>query len=52
MKSLLLSRHSNPDLFRGLTIDPPVLEYLMQVIRRRLAPQPVRIRADVEVWFS
>eukprot|EP00708_Paratrimastix_pyriformis_P002434 GAFH01001180.1.p1 GENE.GAFH01001180.1~~GAFH01001180.1.p1 ORF type:complete len:356 (+),score=96.11 GAFH01001180.1:159-1070(+) len=36
-------------VFAGIEIEPPVFEYLMQMIRRRLTPTPVRIRADIEV---
>lgn len=36
-------------VFGGMTIDPIVLKELQANIARRLTPQPVKIRADVEV---
>lgn len=41
---------SEPNVvFGGMTIDPIVLKELQANIARRLTPQPVKIRADVEV---
>ncbi|ORZ38374.1 translation initiation factor eIF2 alpha subunit, partial [Catenaria anguillulae PL171] len=36
-------------VFEGLEIEPAVMEELLLNIRRRMTPQPVKIRADVEV---
>ncbi|KJE91405.1 eukaryotic translation initiation factor 2 alpha subunit [Capsaspora owczarzaki ATCC 30864] len=41
---------SDPDLiFKDLQIDPKTREILLANIRRKLAPQQMRIRADIEV---
>lgn len=38
------------DIFRGLPdLDPEVVAVLTDYIKKRLAPQPIKIRADVEV---
>ena len=37
------------DIFEGLDVDPEVKEALLVYVKRRLAPQPVKIRADIEV---
>lgn len=37
------------DIFDGLTVEPDVRESILQYIKRKLAPQPVKIRADIEV---
>mmetsp|Transcript_17820 Transcript_17820/g.32448 ORF Transcript_17820/g.32448 Transcript_17820/m.32448 type:complete len:347 (-) Transcript_17820:85-1125(-) len=38
------------DIFKGLPdLDPEVVEVLTDYIKKRLAPQPIKIRADVEV---
>lgn len=37
------------DPFSGLEIPPDMLDELKTYIRRRLAPQPIKVRADVEV---
>lgn len=36
-------------VFEGFSISPPILDELIKTIRRRLTPQPVKIRADIEV---
>jgi len=36
-------------VFEGFNLSPELLEALMKNIKRRLAPQPVKVRADVEV---
>jgi len=36
-------------VFEGLDIAPPTMESLRTHIRRRLTPQPIKIRADIEV---
>mmetsp|Transcript_28871 Transcript_28871/g.35539 ORF Transcript_28871/g.35539 Transcript_28871/m.35539 type:complete len:245 (-) Transcript_28871:254-988(-) len=41
---------SDPDsVFGNLDIDESTLKKLLTVIRRKLTPQPIRIRADIEV---
>eukprot|EP01038_Epipyxis_sp_PR26KG_P004824 gene4824-6759_t len=37
------------DIFQDIEVDPDVKESLLTYVRRRLAPQPVKIRADIEV---
>ncbi len=37
------------DVFKGLNISPEIKEKLMAEIKRRLTPQPVRIRAEFEI---
>lgn len=37
------------DIFEGLDVDAETKEALSTYIKRRLAPQPVKIRADIEV---
>ena len=37
------------DIFAGLDITEDIKEFLITYIKRRLAPQPVKIRADIEV---
>lgn len=37
------------DIFVGLDITDEIKEFLITYIKRRLAPQPVKIRADIEV---
>jgi len=36
-------------VFGGMNIEPKILDPLLAVIRRKMTPQPVRIRADIEV---
>lgn len=37
------------DIFAGMDVDPEIKESIYTFIRRKLTPQPVKIRADVEV---
>lgn len=37
------------DIFQDLEVDPDVKAAVLMYIKRRLAPQPVKIRADIEV---
>lgn len=37
------------DIFEGLDVDEDIKTALVTYIKRRLAPQPVKIRADIEV---
>lgn len=36
-------------VFGPLNVDPVILSQLMTVVRRKLTPQPIKIRADIEV---
>ncbi|KAG8747935.1 hypothetical protein FRC10_010554 [Ceratobasidium sp. 414] len=40
---------TSPDVFEGLDISQPVLISLMSTIARRLTPQPIKLRADIEL---
>ncbi|KAI9150923.1 hypothetical protein H9P43_009538 [Blastocladiella emersonii ATCC 22665] len=41
---------SDPDrVFEGLEIEPEIMAELISNIKRRMTPQPVKVRADVEV---
>lgn len=40
---------SEEDIFEGLEVDEDTKQRLVAYVKRRLAPQPVKIRADVEV---
>lgn len=41
---------AEPDkIFENIEIDPSTKQALMTVIKRKLTPQPIRIRADIEV---
>mmetsp|Transcript_7435 Transcript_7435/g.11960 ORF Transcript_7435/g.11960 Transcript_7435/m.11960 type:complete len:318 (-) Transcript_7435:1164-2117(-) len=45
-------RHAitDPDMVFGkLDVEPHILEALMTVIRRKMTPQPIKLRADIEV---
>lgn len=37
------------DIFEGLEVDGKVKESILSYVKRRLAPQPVKIRSDIEV---
>lgn len=37
------------DIFEDLDVEPDVKEAVVTYIKRKLAPQPVKIRADIEV---
>lgn len=47
----LLSSHSesDDDIFEGLNVDEDTKKAVVTYVKRRLAPQPVKIRADIEV---
>ena len=36
------------DIFEGLEVDGKVKESILSYVKRRLAPQPVKIRSDIE----
>ncbi|CAE6539912.1 unnamed protein product [Rhizoctonia solani] len=40
---------TSPDVFDGLNISQPVLNSLIATIARRLTPQPIKLRADIEL---
>ncbi|KAG9128440.1 hypothetical protein FRC07_011197, partial [Ceratobasidium sp. 392] len=40
---------TSSDVFEGLNIPQPVLTSLMSTIARRLTPQPIKLRADIEL---
>ncbi|KAG8791910.1 hypothetical protein FRC12_007825 [Ceratobasidium sp. 428] len=40
---------TSSDMFEGLNISQPVLTSLMSTIARRLTPQPIKLRADIEL---
>lgn len=40
---------SDEDIFEGIVISNEIKEALLSYIKRRLAPQPVKIRSDIEV---
>ncbi|QRV91229.1 eukaryotic translation initiation factor 2 subunit alpha [Ceratobasidium sp. AG-Ba] len=40
---------TSPDVFEGLNISQPVLASLTSTIARRLTPQPIKLRADIEL---
>ncbi|KDN37890.1 hypothetical protein RSAG8_09864, partial [Rhizoctonia solani AG-8 WAC10335] len=40
---------NSPDVFDGLNISQPVLNSLVATIARRLTPQPIKLRADIEL---
>ncbi|KAL5641016.1 hypothetical protein ACGC1H_001478 [Rhizoctonia solani] len=40
---------TSPDVFDGLNISQPVLNSLVATIARRLTPQPIKLRADIEL---
>ncbi|KAJ0397954.1 hypothetical protein ATCC90586_002017 [Pythium insidiosum] len=40
---------TDPTVFEGLDMSPEVFECLKAQIRRRLTPQPIKIRADIQV---
>jgi len=46
-----LSADSDEDIFKvaGIEVDPPTKEMILNYVKRRLAPQPVKVRADIEV---
>jgi translation initiation factor 2 alpha subunit (eIF-2alpha) len=37
------------DIFEGLEVDPKIKESISSYVKKRLAPQPVKIRSDFEV---
>lgn len=45
----VLSNDNHEDIFEGLTIPEDIKEALMTHIKKKLAPQPVKVRADIEV---
>lgn len=45
----IIHRDSDEDIFEGLEIDPETKQALVSHVKRKLAPQPVKIRSDVEV---
>jgi len=55
MISLMLSAYlyfcsgSDEDIFEGLNVEEGVKSSITSYVKRRLAPQPVKIRADIEV---
>ncbi|CCO27401.1 Eukaryotic translation initiation factor 2 subunit alpha Short=eIF-2-alpha [Rhizoctonia solani AG-1 IB] len=40
---------TSPEVFEGLNISPIVLNSLTSTIARRLTPQPIKLRADIEL---
>mmetsp|Transcript_1293 Transcript_1293/g.1751 ORF Transcript_1293/g.1751 Transcript_1293/m.1751 type:complete len:320 (+) Transcript_1293:13-972(+) len=46
---IALNAEEGVDPFEGLEVDPQVKESLISYIKRRLAPQPVKIRSDIDV---
>lgn len=40
---------SEEDIFAGLDIEPEIKDCVMNYVKRKLAPQPVKIRADIEL---
>lgn len=46
---IAISEEGNEDIFEGLEIDAESKSTLVAYIKRRLAPQPVKIRSDIEV---
>mmetsp|Transcript_16157 Transcript_16157/g.31223 ORF Transcript_16157/g.31223 Transcript_16157/m.31223 type:complete len:322 (+) Transcript_16157:204-1169(+) len=36
-------------VFGGLDVDPTIISQLMTVVRRKMTPKPIKIRADIEV---
>jgi translation initiation factor 2 subunit 1 len=48
--SLHADAHRNPDeIFEGMDLSPELREAFLKNIRRRLSPQPLKLRADLEV---
>lgn len=45
----VINPHSTEDIFEGLVVDEGVKEALLTYIRTKLAPTPIKIRADIEV---
>ena len=45
----IVIRGSEEDIFEGLDIDEETKNSIKNYIKRRLAPQPTKIRADIEV---
>lgn len=48
-KIAISEEDNKEDVWDGLTISPDIKAHLITYIKRRLAPQPVKIRADIEV---
>jgi translation initiation factor 2 subunit 1 len=46
---LIFCSDSDDDIFEGLDIGEDVKSAVVSYVKRRLAPQPVKIRADIEV---
>lgn len=46
---LALSLECTEDIFEGLEIDQDTKDMVLNYTRRKLAPQPVKIRADIEL---
>ncbi len=48
---IALSPESNEDIFKsaGIEIDQGTRDVILNYVKRRLAPQPVKVRADIEV---
>ena len=46
---LVLSLDNQEDIFEGLSIDEDTKELVLNFIKRKLAPQPIKIRADIEL---
>lgn len=40
---------SDEDIFEGLEVDAETKQQIVSYVKRRLAPQPIKIRADIEV---
>lgn len=46
----ILTYKSDPDtVFQGINVDDELKSCIIKTIQRRLAPQPVKVRADLEV---
>jgi translation initiation factor 2 subunit 1 len=45
----LMCSGEEAEIFEGLTVDEDIKTELVSYIKRRLAPQPVKIRSDIEV---
>ena len=46
---LIYRRESDENIFEGLEVDEDTKTELISYVKRRLAPQPVKIRGDIEV---
>lgn len=49
LSSIYISESPDDDIFEGLEVDEDTKTAVVSYVKRRLAPQPVKIRADIEV---